>query len=72
MKTGTTTHYTLCRFKSRPDAACRKLARCRECGRVQYFVWGPLCPDCARGKAKAAVNRPESAGQGRRASPGGR
>jgi len=24
MKTGTTTHYSLCRFRDRPDAECKK------------------------------------------------
>ena len=32
MKTGTTTHYVLCRFRDRPDAACRQ-HRCASCGR---------------------------------------
>ena len=48
MKTGTTTHYTLCRFKNRLDAKCRKLARCRVCGRVLFFSFSDrLCSGCA-------------------------
>jgi len=48
MKTGTTTHYALCRFKNRPDATCRKLARCRVCGRVLFFSFADrLCSGCA-------------------------
>ena len=37
MKTGTTTHYALCRLRNRPDARCRRLPRCRTCGRVLAF-----------------------------------
>lgn len=48
MKTGTTTHYALCRFKNRPDANCRKLARCRVCGHVHFFAFADrLCAGCA-------------------------
>jgi len=48
MKTGTTTHYALCRFKNRPDAKCRKPARCRVCGRVLFFAFADrLCAGCA-------------------------
>ena len=49
MKTGTTTHYTLCRFKNRPDAKCRKLARCRVCGRPIakiFFKTAGVCERC--------------------------
>ena len=48
MKTGTTTHYSLCRFRDRPDAACRQ-RRCASCGaRTQPSAFGavPLCQRC--------------------------
>jgi len=48
MKTGTTTHYSLCRFRDRPDAACRR-HRCASCGaRTVPSVHGatPLCQRC--------------------------
>lgn len=55
MKTGTTTHYALCRFRNRPDAACR-LPRCKSCGRVLKFSWGALCFECEqKAKAEAAA-----------------
>ena len=55
MKTGTTTHYTLCRFKNRPDASCRKLPRCKACNRVLAFNWHTgFCFDCEQ-KAKSAT-----------------
>jgi len=57
MKTGTTTHYTLCRFKNRPDARCRKLPRCKACNRVLAFDWGTgFCFDCEQKAKAAAVN----------------
>jgi len=47
MKTGTTTHYALCRFRNRPDSRCRLLPRCRTCNRVLAFDWQTgLCFDC--------------------------
>lgn len=46
MKTGTTTHYVLCRNRQRPDAACHRLPRCKKCRRVMYFAWGNLCLAC--------------------------
>jgi len=53
MKTGTTTHYALCRFRNRPDSRCRRLPRCRTCGSALAFDWGTgLCFDCGR-KAKS-------------------
>ena len=60
MKTGTTTHYALCRFKNRPDAKCRKLARCRVCGRVLFFSFADrLCSGCAAaGGDKTATSAP--------------
>ena len=55
MKTGTTTHYALCRFRNRPDSRCRLLPRCRTCGRVLAFNWGTgLCLDCEQ-KDKATT-----------------
>lgn len=57
MKTGTTTHYALCRFRNRLDARCRRLPRCRTCGRVLAFNWGTgSCLDCEQtAKAEAAA-----------------
>ena len=46
MKTGTTTHYVLCRNRTKPDARCRKLPRCQKCRRVMFFAWGRLCAEC--------------------------
>ncbi len=62
MKTGTTTHYTVCRFKNRPDAKCRKLARCRVCGRVLFFSFADrLCSGCAAaGGDKTATRVPST------------
>jgi hypothetical protein len=54
MKTGTTTHYSLCRFRNAPDAACRQ-RRCASCGaRSAPSVHGAvtLCQRC-----KDAANR---------------
>jgi len=48
MKTGTTTHYSLCRFRNAPDAACRQ-RRCASCGaRSAPSVHGAvtLCQKC--------------------------
>ena len=57
MKTGTTTHYALCRFRNRPDARCRRLPRCRTCNRVLAFDWGTgFCFSCKQtAKAEAAA-----------------
>lgn len=43
-----TTVATVCRHRDRPDAACRRLARCRRCGRVlRVHDHAPtLCNDC--------------------------
>jgi len=51
----------LCRFRNRPDARCRKLPRCRTCGRVLAFVWGTgLCFECEqRSNAAAAAANPK-------------
>lgn len=40
---------TFCKYRHRPDAACRGLARCRRCGRVlQVFDHAPdVCHRCA-------------------------
>lgn len=47
MKTVTRT-YSLCRYKNRPDAACR-LPMCKMCGKVMGFRFADsLCPKCAR------------------------
>ncbi|MDX9869032.1 MAG: hypothetical protein RBT78_14040, partial [Kiritimatiellia bacterium] len=65
MKTGTTTHYALCRFRNRPDSRCRLLPRCRTCGRVLAFNWGTgLCLDCEQ-KDKATTAAEEAAAAGR-------
>ncbi len=42
------TQARLCRFRDAPDAACRKLPRCRSCGRVLHvFDHTPdICHDC--------------------------
>jgi len=52
----------LCRFRNRPDARCRKLPRCRTCGRVLAFVWGTgLCFECEqRSNAAAAAANPKT------------
>jgi len=43
-----TSPFFLCKLKNRPDAACRKLRRCRDCGRVLRFSFDDsLCPTCA-------------------------
>ena len=49
--------FFLCRFKNRPDARCRRLSRCKTCGRVLAFDWGTgLCFDCGQqAKAEAAA-----------------
>ena len=66
MKTGTTTHYALCRFRNRPDARCRRLPRCRTCGRVLAFNWQTgLCFDCEQqSKAEAAAKTDNVKGGG--------
>ena len=49
MKTGTTTHYALCRFKNRPDTACKNRPRCRACGRPiakAFFKTAGVCGKC--------------------------
>lgn len=52
-----TSPFFLCRFKNRPDARCRRLPRCKTCGRVLAFDWGAgLCFDCGQlVKAKTAA-----------------
>jgi len=57
MKTGTTTHYVLCRNRNKPDAGCRKLPRCKVCNRVLSFNWHTgLCFNCGQqAKAEAAA-----------------
>ncbi len=47
-----TTIAILCRNKSKPDAVCRRLPRCKACNRVLAFRWGALCFECDQ-KAKA-------------------
>ncbi len=47
-----TTIDILCRNKSKPDAVCRKLPRCKACNRVLAFRWGAMCFECDQ-KAKA-------------------
>ena len=71
MKTGTTTHYTLCRFKNRPDARCRKLPRCKTCNRVLAFNWQTgLCFACEqKAKAKAAAAAPSTSRSSKPCSP---
>ena len=40
--------FFLCKLKNRPDAACRKLRRCRVCGRVLRFAFADNpCPACS-------------------------
>lgn len=36
----------VCSFRERPDAKCKRLPRCQKCGRVMFFAWGQLCPEC--------------------------
>ena len=47
----------LCRNRHKTDARCRRLPRCRTCGRVLAFNWGTgLCLDCdQKAKAEAAA-----------------
>ena len=59
MKTGTTTHYVLCRFRDRPDAACR-LHRCASCGRravPSVFGKVTLCQRCQQAAKETAVKK---------------
>jgi len=59
MKTGTTTHYVLCRNRTKPDARCRRLPRCRSCGRVlRVFDHAPdICHECVMlERARAAAD----------------
>jgi hypothetical protein len=60
MKTGTTTHYALCRFRNRPDARCRQLPRCKACNRVLAFNWHTgfcfKCEQTAKAEAAAIAN----------------
>jgi len=52
MKTVTQT-FVLCRNRERPGARCRRLPRCKTCGRALTFDWHTgLCFDCEQ-KAKA-------------------
>lgn len=39
----------LCHFTNRPDAACRRLPRCRSCGRVLGFNERENCHRCMAG-----------------------
>ena len=42
-----TSPFFLCKARTKPDARCRRLPRCRTCGRVLAFNWGTgLCLDC--------------------------
>ena len=48
MKIGITTQNPLCMNRHKSDAVCRRLKRCRICGRVLRFVFhDQLCPACA-------------------------
>ena len=67
MKPATTTHYALCRLRNRPDARCRRLPRCRTCGRVLALNWQTgLCFDCEQqSKAEAAAKTVNVKGGGK-------
>jgi hypothetical protein len=48
----------LCRYRRRPDAACRKLIRCTLCGRVlQAFERVGRCTDCRQERDAPRLNR---------------
>jgi len=48
MKIGITTQNPLCMNRHKSDAVCRRLKRCRKCGRVLAFNFGDaLCSECA-------------------------
>jgi len=47
----------LCRHKNKPDAACRKLARCTSCRRVlRSFDKGWLCNTCREADRTGGLN----------------
>jgi len=52
-----TSPFFLCKARTKPDARCRRLPRCRTCGRVLSFDWGTgLCLNCEQqSKAEAAA-----------------
>ena len=52
-----TSPFFLCKARTKPDARCRRLPRCRTCGRVLAFNWGiGLCFSCEQtAKAEAAA-----------------
>ena len=54
-----TSPFFLCKARTKPDARCRRLPRCRTCGRVLSFDWHTgFCFDCeqkAKDKAAATV-----------------
>lgn len=57
-----TSPFFLCRLKNRPDARCRRLPRCKTCGRVLTFdLSSGLCFECGqKAKAEAAANADSS------------
>jgi len=61
------TQATLCRFRDRPDAACRKLSRCSSCARTLHPTERVVCASCKaladqrdRVRLRAAVTRKKS------------
>lgn len=43
-----TSPFYLCRLRKRPDAHCRTLRRCRQCGRALLSVFADdICTPCA-------------------------
>ena len=45
----------LCAYRERPDAACRRLPRCRRCGRALSFNERDVCRVCLATPEQKAV-----------------
>ena len=57
-----TSPFFLCKARTKPDARCRKLPRCKACSKVLHFNWHTgLCFECEqRAKAEAQAKADQS------------